>query len=293
MQALIRAQTTIRSQRSSGALVTAAAQRPDPGARRSTSIFQERFDDAGSEYESSVHSRRLSSSVDTGTITNTLDESPKIVEMDTAGSGRPRSSRSRRTMIPPGGDPYDDTACQLPPLSSTLPGQAPGRLFIPEGPSGLETEPADCWVAQGDENCQFSTAHSTPRFLVCRTPSRSVCGDNFFGSYYYNPSYMANTRSSEAKQQLRSHSAPKQRPEHPAEAAGRSYSPKRVSLNELMESRSSLSGVRMRRSCSRVQEAINFKNAVMGKLYSISRSGELGRNLQAHDISDHYHGRRF
>ncbi|KAK4772600.1 hypothetical protein SAY86_014375 [Trapa natans] len=280
MQALIRAQATVRSQRSSG-------------TRRSTSIFQEKFDDARSEYASPAHSRRLSSSVDAGTITNTFDESPKIVEMDTAGSGRPRSSRSRRMMVPPDGDPYDDAVCQLPPLSSPLPGQAPTRLYIPDGLS-LEAEPADYWVAHSDEHCRFSTAHSTPRVLVSRTPSRSVCGDNFFGSYYYshNPSYMASTKSFEAKQQLRSHSAPKQRPD-PAAAVERSNTPKRVSLNELMETRSSLSGTRMRRSCSRVQEAINFKNAVMGKIYSSSRSGDFNRNPQADDVSDQYHRRRF
>lgn len=69
---------------------------------------------------------------------------------------------------------------------------------------------------------------------------------------------MANTQSFNAK--LRSYSAPKQRPE-PGPG-----SKKRLSLNELMESRNSLSGVRMQRSCSQAQEAISFKNAVMGKL---------------------------
>jgi len=41
-----------------------------------------------------------------------------------------------------------------------------------------------------------------------------------------------------------------------------------------MESRSSLSGTRMQRSCSQIQEAINFKNAVMSKL---QKSTEFGR----------------
>ncbi|KAK7369887.1 hypothetical protein VNO80_11935 [Phaseolus coccineus] len=75
---------------------------------------------------------------------------------------------------------------------------------------------------------------------------------------------MANTQSFKAK--LRSHSAPKQRPDP--------GSKKKLTLNEMMESRSSLSGARMQRSCSQIQEAINFKNAVMSKL---QKSTEFGR----------------
>lgn len=76
---------------------------------------------------------------------------------------------------------------------------------------------------------------------------------------------MANTQSFKAK--LRSHSAPKQRPEPVPK--------KRLTLNELMESRNSLSGVRMQRSCSQIQDAINFKNAVMSKL---DKSTDFDRN---------------
>ena len=82
---------------------------------------------------------------------------------------------------------------------------------------------------------------------------------------------MANTQSFKAK--LRSQSAPKQRPE---------ASPKkRLSLNEMLESRSSLSGVKMQRSCSRVQEAINFKNAVMGKF---ERPSEMVREAERSNL---------
>lgn len=67
---------------------------------------------------------------------------------------------------------------------------------------------------------------------------------------------MANTQSFKAK--VRSYSAPKQRPEP--------GSRKKLSLNEIVESRASLSGVRMQRSCSQAQEVISFENTVMGKL---------------------------
>lgn len=87
---------------------------------------------------------------------------------------------------------------------------------------------------------------------------------------------MANTQSFRAK--VRSQSAPKQRPES-------GYSKKKLSLNEIMESRNSLSGVKMQRSCSQVQEAINFKNAVMGKL---GRSYDFSREAQVYHLQREY-----
>ena len=69
---------------------------------------------------------------------------------------------------------------------------------------------------------------------------------------------MANTESFKAK--LRSQSASKQRPEPRPK--------KRLSLDEMLESKSSLSGVKMQRSCSRVQEAIN--------LWMLGKKGLLG-----------------
>ncbi|KAK8654684.1 hypothetical protein V6N13_107291 [Hibiscus sabdariffa] len=119
------------------------------------------------------------------------------------------------------------------------------------------------WGFTRDE-CMFSTAQSTPR-LAPVTPSKNACADNLFG-HYRNlfPNYMANMQSFEAK--LRSHSAPKQRPEPGPK--------KRLPLDEMLESRCSLSGVGMQRSCSQAQEAISFKNKVMGKL---DRSSEFGK----------------
>lgn len=191
------------------------------------------------------------------TVTATIYESPKIVEVDT---GRPKS-RSRRTntsISDFGDDPNYQT------LSSPLPCRIPSRILVPDCRNFHDSN----WGLTGDE-CRFSTAHSTPRFVNSGgsnppvTPAKSVCADNFFRGYANFPNYMANTQSFKAK--LRSHSAPKQRPEPGPK--------KRLSLNEMMESRNSLSGVRMQRSCSQAQEAISFKNAVMGK---IDRCSEFG-----------------
>lgn len=212
--------------------------------------MKERFDETSSEYTASIHSRRLSTSLDTMFV-NPTDENPKIVEVDTGF--RPKS-RSRRTNTSVS-DLTDDPFYQI--LSSPLPSRIPPRLSM------LDTRKFQdsYWGLTGDE-CRFSTAQSTPRFLNSGgsnapvTPAQSVCGDNFFWQCGNCPNYMANTQSFKAK--VRSHSAPKQRPEPGPK--------KRLSLNELMESRNSMSGLRTQMSCSQVQEAVSLKNAVLGKL---------------------------
>ncbi|XP_004503493.1 protein IQ-domain 26 isoform X2 [Cicer arietinum] len=251
MQALIRAQATVRSHKSRGLINTKnETHRSQTQARRST----ERYNESNrSEYTASIpiHSRRLSSSFD-ATMNNTNSyeiESPKIVEVDT-GRPKSRSRRSNTSISDFGDDPSFQT------LSSPLP-ITPSQLFIPNQRNFNESD----WGITGEEY-KFSTAQSTPRFknsctcgFIAPSTPKTICGDNFYiGEYGDFPNYMANTQSFKAK--LRSHSAPKQRPEPK----------KRVSLNEMMESRSSLSGVRMQRSCSQIQEAVNFKNAVMRKL---------------------------
>ncbi|XP_061371171.1 protein IQ-domain 26-like [Gastrolobium bilobum] len=256
MQALIRAQATVRSQKSRVLMTTKnEAYRFQTQARRS----MERFDDTRSENTAPIHSRRLTSSFDaTMTNTNSVDGSPKIVEVDT---GRPNKSRSRRSNTSMS-DFGDDPLFPLP-----IPCRTPANLSIQDHWNFHESD----WGLTGEE-CRFSTAQSTPRFTnscscgsVAPSTPKSVSTDDFLRGQYGNfPNYMANTQSFKAK--LRSHSAPKQRPEPGPK--------KRLSLNEMMESRSSLSGVRMQRSCSQIQEAINFKNAVMGKL---ERSTEFGR----------------
>ncbi|KAE9613993.1 putative IQ motif, EF-hand binding protein [Lupinus albus] len=259
MQALVRAQATVRSHKSGGLMNTLnESHRFQSQSRRS----MERFDDIRSEY----NGRRLSSSFDAtmNNTTNSVEGSPKIVEVDT-GNGKPKS-RSRRTNTSIS-DFGDDPSFHA--LPSPLP--------IPCHRNFHDSD----WVLTGEQS-KFSTAQSTPRFtnscsfgsIASMTP-KSVCTDSFFIGQHVNfvPNYMARTQSFKAK--LRSQSAPKQRPEPGPK--------RRLSLNQMMESRSSLSGVRMQRSCSQIQEAVNFKNVVMCKLEKSTKTGrETDRNYFNH-----------
>ncbi|KAA8523183.1 hypothetical protein F0562_009606 [Nyssa sinensis] len=250
MQALIRAQASIRAQRTRRFINNDDRFHSHFPVQKSNG----RFDDTGSEHTVSAHSTRLSASF--GTTTNTNEGSPKIVEMDT---GRPKSKswRTNTSVSDSGDNPCGQT------LSSPLRCRVPAHLLIPDCRNFQDAD----WDLTGDE-CLFSTAQSTPRFFISDgsnapvTPAKSVCVDSHFRQFTNFPSYMASTQSFKAK--LRSLSAPKQRPEPGLK--------KRLSLNEMMESRNSLSGIRMQRSCKQVQEVISFKNVVMSKL---DRSSDL------------------
>ncbi|XVF26860.1 hypothetical protein REPUB_Repub14bG0055800 [Reevesia pubescens] len=231
MQALIRAQTEARSQRIRRSFNKENRFYTENKPRNSI----ERFDEPRSE----IHSKRLSASIEINAYDH---DSPKVVEIDTFKT-RSRSRRFHIALSECGDDlPYHT-------ISSPLPCPVPARASTPNCQNLHDFE----WCLTGDE-CRLSTAQSTPRFAntarsnAPTTPAKSVCGDSYFRPYSNSPNYMANTQSFEAK--LRSHSAPKQRPESGAK--------KRLSLNEIMAARNSISGVRMNKSCYEAQEALEF-----------------------------------
>ncbi|CAA0816105.1 IQ-domain 26 [Striga hermonthica] len=214
MQALFRAQASIRSQRARRSMSNDYRFQPEMRARKSS----DRFDETRSEF----HSKRLSSSHDPSS-------SPKIVEIDTC---RPRL-RSRR-MSTFTSDYYDEPYYQA--ISSPIP------CPIISIPSRNHSQDFDWGFVP--EGYKFATAQNTPRLGCPTTMAKSVCGESLFGTYSNCPGYMANTQSFRAK--LRSHSAPKQRPV--------SGPKKRLSLDEIMASRASFTGFRMKKSCSQVEE---------------------------------------
>ncbi|KAK1313812.1 Protein IQ-DOMAIN 31 [Acorus calamus] len=132
MQALIRAQSTVRSQKARTLSSRDHNRPPQPESRPRKSI--ERFDETRSEHLGSIHSRRHSQSLENNW--GGFEDSPKIVEIDTC---RPKS-RSRRADAHDRLDDHHIPACVM--------------VDIPE------------WGLTGDEYCKFSTAQSTPRFIA-------------------------------------------------------------------------------------------------------------------------------
>ncbi|XP_063949484.1 protein IQ-domain 26 isoform X1 [Daucus carota subsp. sativus] len=231
MQALIRAQVAVRSQRARRSFNKDHLSQLEFIQRKSI----EKFEEPRGEY----HSKRLSASYETSI--HASEESPKIVEMDTLKL-KSRSRRMNFSASESGEDRCDQTS------SSPHLCLNPSRLYIPD-----HRQIHDYDWGFIDEQYKFSTAQSTPRFAYSghfktpATPAKSVCGESFFRSYSNHPSYMAKTQSFRAK--VRSLSTPKQRPED--------VQKKRLSLDEIMASRTSFSGVKMQRAVSHIQEYSN------------------------------------
>ncbi|XP_058084983.1 protein IQ-DOMAIN 22-like [Magnolia sinica] len=102
---------------------------------------------------------------------------------------------------------------------------------------------------QVDESV-FNTANNSPQFFSASsrpgsshrgpfTPSKSDCSRSFLSGYSDYPNYMSNTESSRAK--VRSHSAPKQRPEF-EKSSSFSSSTKRLLFHGFGDARASASG---------------------------------------------------
>ncbi|KAG8084866.1 hypothetical protein GUJ93_ZPchr0010g7461 [Zizania palustris] len=262
MQALFRAQAIVRAHRAgAGAGAASLPQLHLPPVWPRRSLQKQCVDDTRSEHGVAAYSRRLSASIESSSYG--YDRSPKIVEVDT---GRPKSRSSSRQAS----SPLFDTGCvsgeewcansMSSPMPCHLLTGAPPRIAVPT-PRHLPDYDLCALEKAGP-----ATAQSTPRYVHAPpTPTQSVCGNC--------PNYMSNTQSFEAK--VRSQSAPKQRPEPGVGDGGR----KRVPLSELvvMSSRPSLSGVGMQQSCNRVQEAFNFKTAVVSRLDRSSEAGEYDR----------------
>ncbi|KAL1210950.1 Protein IQ-DOMAIN 27 [Cardamine amara subsp. amara] len=161
------------------------------------------------------------------------ERSPKIVEMDEIHKRRSSSKSKSR--------------------------QARNVVTISEYEDDLVYKGSALELSFLEEKWKFATTHNTPRlsyssqhdaatnrYYVMQSPGKSVCGNALYdyeSSVSSTPGYMDKTQSFKAK--VRSHSAPRQR-----------YERKRLSLDEVMATRSSVSGMNMlqqqpqRYSCS-------------------------------------------
>ncbi|KAK7325146.1 hypothetical protein VNO77_29257 [Canavalia gladiata] len=227
MQAMIRAQAVARSQRARRSTNRDNRFHPQIRSPQRVKLFDETINE--------IHNKR--SPLYSKTFLNGFDERPKVVEVDNTHMPHSRS-RSIPTAKSECGEDLQYQA-----IASPLHCSVPGRASVHECRHRQNFE----WHFNVNQHI-FPTAQSTPRFADCmvpNTPVKSVSGGSFFRPCSNFPNYMANTHSSKAK--VRSYSAPKQRPE---------LNTTRLSLNEMMTARNSISGVRMQ--CSSNPKAQDY-----------------------------------
>ncbi|KAH9327763.1 hypothetical protein KI387_007941, partial [Taxus chinensis] len=210
-----------------------------------------------------------------------LDESAKIVEVDTC---RPKSSSNRKRSLISESESLEEnisstTNSALYPLYHST-AQSAQPTYSPPQIEGQHASPILVFPTQSAcvtgatfhdfsprtlsgqygycEDSTFSTADSSPQYFSAAskaevkrgpfTPTKSEYAESFFQEYSAFPNYMANTESSKAK--VRSHSAPKQRPESSEKMS--LIAKKRSSLPKSAENRLNVLGARMQRSSSHV-----------------------------------------
>ncbi|XP_027116863.1 protein IQ-DOMAIN 19-like isoform X1 [Coffea arabica] len=174
-----------------------------------------------------------------------MEENVKIVEMDI---GDPKGSTKSRNSYSNNGQ-TERTDHRI----STHRAYSNQEQISPLPSAITDLSPRAC--SGHFEEYSFGTSQSSPQYCSAISkpdPSkgafsyaRSEYGDSLYNEYPFYPSYMANTESSRAK--VRSHSAPKQRPE----SFERQPSRRRPSI----EGRNVPRAVRMQRSSSHVGSA--------------------------------------
>ncbi|KAK9139999.1 hypothetical protein Scep_009680 [Stephania cephalantha] len=233
---------------------------------------------------------------------NELEENVKIVEMDLGalrGSSKGRNSYS--------GQPQVERIVE--PRFSTYYSEQQGTHInqdhlqqLSPAPSALtDMSPRTC---SGHFEEYYSTAQSSPHFYSAvvkpdqaRVPfafPRPEYPESLSHDYPFFPNYMANTESSRAK--VRSHSAPKQRPD----TYERQPSRRRASI----EGRNIPRAVRMQRSSSHVgasvqgyqypwsmkldRSTMSLKDSECGSTSTVLTNTNYCRSIVSHEVGDHH-----
>ncbi|XP_019180125.1 PREDICTED: protein IQ-DOMAIN 14 [Ipomoea nil] len=194
----------------------------------------------------SVHSRFRHSFKD---YERGMEENIKIVEMDLGdskeGSMKSRNSYSNHGQTEHRFSSYNPSSYSKQETPQISPAPSAATDQSPRAYSG-HFEDYSFNTAQSSPQCYSSSAMAKPDPPRIPVPyARSEYSDSIYTDYPFYPSYMANTKSSQAK--VRSHSAPKQRPE----TFERQPSRRRPSI----EGRNVPRAVRMQRSSSHVSSA--------------------------------------